>query len=166
MNLSTTTEYLKLGENFWRGSIPNVFGNYEALEYFDVSGNEAITGNLPTSVFSIPTIRFIYMHECEGLGGTIPSSYQNPPELRDLYLYSTDIGGTVPPVTNGRLRTLNEFLIQDTNIRGAMPNSVCNLRENGILDDLWSDCGGLDPEVQCDFPDCCNRCFEGTAESS
>eukprot|EP00980_Cylindrotheca_fusiformis_P024355 scaffold11783_cov120-Cylindrotheca_fusiformis.AAC.15 len=161
----TDLKYLKLGENFWRGSVPDVFDDYKALEYFDISGNEAITGNLPSSVFSIPTIRFIYMHECNNLGGTIPSTYQNPPELRDLYLYSTNIAGTVPPVTNARLRTLNEFLIQDTNIRGSMPDSVCNLRETGILDDLWADCGGPNPELQCAFPDCCNRCFEGTAES-
>jgi hypothetical protein len=60
MNMSTTTEYLKLGETFWRGSIPDIFRNYEALEYFDV------TGTLPASAFSILSIRFIYMHEYEG----------------------------------------------------------------------------------------------------
>jgi len=158
----TNLQYLKLGENFWTGTVPNVFGNYEALEFFDIAGNEAIKGDIPDSVFSIPTIRFVYMHECPNLGGTIPSSFQNAAQLRDLYLYSTNIGGTIPTIDEGRLQQLNEFLIYDTRITGSMPDSVCDLRDNGILDDLWSDCGGSSPEIKCDFPDCCNRCFEGT----
>jgi hypothetical protein len=157
---------LKLAENFWKDSIPDVFGNYEALEFFDISGNEAITGNLPSSIFEIPTLKFVYMHQCLNLGGTIPNSFSDPSELRDLYLHTTKIGGTVPAVGNGKLLKLNEFLIQDTAIRGNMPNSVCALRSDGILDDLWSDCGGPTPEIQCSFPNCCNRCFEGIATTS
>eukprot|EP00526_Cylindrotheca_closterium_P005942 CAMPEP_0113627582 /NCGR_PEP_ID=MMETSP0017_2-20120614/14288_1 /TAXON_ID=2856 /ORGANISM="Cylindrotheca closterium" /LENGTH=569 /DNA_ID=CAMNT_0000537849 /DNA_START=5 /DNA_END=1714 /DNA_ORIENTATION=- /assembly_acc=CAM_ASM_000147 len=162
----TNLQYLKLGDNFWTGRVPNIFGDYEALEYFDLSGNEALSGDIPASVFSVPTIRFVYMHECPGLGGTIPSSFQNAGELRDLYLYSTDVGGTIPTISSNKLLELNEFLIQDTRITGSMPESVCALRTDGVLDDLWSDCGGSSPEIQCDFPDCCNRCFEGTVATS
>lgn len=163
---SQHTEYLKLGENFWTGRIPNIFGTFQSLEFFDVAGNEGLTGDIPLSVFSVPTIRYIYMHECPNLGGSIPSAIQRANELRDLYLYSTNIGGTVPSIQPGKLEKLNEFLIHNTRITGSMPASICSLRDNGILDDLWSDCGGSSPEIKCDFPNCCNRCFEGVLATS
>jgi len=100
------------------------------------------------------------MHKCS-LTGSIPSEYSNPPNLRDLYLYGNNIQGTVPDIPPGQLQQLNEFLLQDTLIQGAMPESVCDLRRDFILDDLWTDCGGAEPEILCEFPDCCNRCFEG-----
>lgn len=138
-----------------------MFGDYEELEYFSVAGSDALTGSIPESIFLIDTIRFIYMQQCPGLEGTIPNSYVNPPDLRDLYLYSTKISGNVPPVPAGKLEKLNEFLIYDTQLTGVMPESLCGLRDEFILDDLWSDCGGSSPEIECSFPDCCNRCFEG-----
>jgi hypothetical protein len=81
--------------------------------------------------------------------------------LRDLYLDGNRITGTVPSIRTGQLEFLNEFLLHRTSITGTMPDSVCNLRKDFILDDLWTDCGGESPEIECDFPDCCNRCFEG-----
>ena len=159
------TEYLEISENFWAGDIPDVFSDYENLEYFAIAGNEAITGSIPETLFLVDTIRFIYMQECPGLEGTIPNSFSDPPDLRDLYLYSTQISGNVPSVPGGKLEKLNEFLIHDTQLSGAMPSSVCGLREEHILDDLWADCGGPKPKIQCSFPDCCNRCFEGGVSS-
>lgn len=46
-------------------------------------------------------------------------------------------------------------------LTGSMPESVCDLRKDGNLVVLFSDCGGLDPEIECEFSQCCNRCFEG-----
>lgn len=70
--------------------------------------------------------------------------------------------GPVPSILAGQLPDLNEFLLHFNFLTGSMPTSVCNLRGNaGNLEDLFSDCGGQDPEILCDFPDCCNRCFEG-----
>ena len=100
------------------------------------------------------------------LSGRIPIQYADPPLLRDLYLDGNELVGTVPRIVAGQLERLNEFLLQGNRIEGTMPDSVCNLRTNFILDDLWTDCGGETPEIECDFPGCCNRCFEGTPVSS
>lgn len=121
-----------------------------------------MTGTIPRSIFGIPTVRLVYMQNCR-LSGTIPPQYNNPPLLRDLYLNGNPITGTVPPVAAGELEQLNEFLLHETLLTGTMPQSVCDLRTNFILDDLWTDCGGENPEIECDLPDCCNRCFEGGA---
>jgi hypothetical protein len=150
-----------LNKNFWTGTIPDVFGNYERLDFFDISNN-MVGGSIPATLFDIPTLRIAYFSNCS-LSGSIPSNYVNPPRLRDLYLDGNRITGVVPPVPVGRLLQLNEFLLHRTMLMGSMPASVCNLRLDENLDDLWSDCGGNSPEIECDFPDCCNRCFEGGA---
>jgi hypothetical protein len=153
-----------LNDNFWTGTIPNVFQNYARLDFFDISNNR-VAGPIPRTIFDIPSIRLVYMQDCD-LTGTIPSQYSNPPLLRDLYLNGNPITGSVPAIAAGELEMLNELLLHETLVTGTMPRSVCNLRENFILDDLWTDCGGEDPEIDCPFPDCCNRCFEGAAATT
>ncbi len=149
---------LRLSNNFWTGTIPDVFENYERLDFFDISNNR-VGGRIPRTIFDIPTIRLVYMHNCS-LNGTIPSQYSRPPLLRDLYLNGNLITGPVPPIATGEFELLNELLLHGTQITGTMPDSICDLRLRFILDDLWSDCGGEAPEIDCPFPDCCNRCFE------
>jgi hypothetical protein len=123
-----------------------------------------VTGSIPRSIFSIPTIRLIYMSNCT-LSGRIPFEFSDPPILRDLYLDGNLLTGEVPSIGPGQLEQLNEFLLQKNRLDGSMPQSVCDLRVDFILDDLWTDCGGETPEIDCDFPDCCNRCFEGEPTS-
>lgn len=154
----TSLVNLRLNDNFWNGTVPDVFENYKQLDFFDIS-NSNLAGSIPKSIFSIPTLRLAYMSNC-ALGGTIPSEYADPPDLRDLYLDGNKFTGVIPPIVPGQLEKLSEFLLQDNNISGAMPESICSLRSDFILDDLWTDCSGESPEIECDFPECCNRCFE------
>lgn len=153
-----TTASLRLNGNFWTGTVPDVFENFANLDFFDIS-DTMLTGTIPKTIFSIPTIRLIYMSKCN-LVGTIPPQYADPPILRDLYLDGNQLTGTVPAIESGNLERLNEFLLQDNKLSGSVPNSICSLRTSFVLDDLWTDCGGGSPEIQCDFPECCNRCFE------
>ena len=150
-------EYLLLNKNFWQGTIPDVFQAYTALDYFDISNN-LVGGTIPKSLFQIPTLRIAYLSNCT-LNGTIPPDYSNPPQLRDLFLDGNPISGTVPPIPAGSLKQLNELLLQRTKLTGTMPASVCNLRTNAFLDNLFADCGGPKPAIECSFPDCCTRCF-------
>lgn len=124
-----------------------------------------LEGSIPKSIFSIPTLRLAYMSKCR-LSGKIPAQYADPPELRDLYLDGNAITGTIPSIEPGQLEKLSEFLLQDNKIRGTMPKVICSLRSDFVLDDLWTDCSGENPEIDCDFPECCNRCFESEASSA
>lgn len=141
--------------------MPNVFQNFEKLDFFDISNN-LVGGNLPSSVFNVPTLRIAYFSNCT-FTGEIPSNYVNPPLLKDLYLDGNQLTGTVPSVPAGNLLQLNEFLLHRTRLTGTMPASVCDLVSDASLDDLWADCGGARPEIECEFGTCCNRCFEGGA---
>ena len=161
--MNPETVNLRLNNNLWNGNVPDVFENYQQLDFFDIS-NSDLAGPIPRSIFSIPTLRLAYMSNCS-LTGTIPPEYANPPDLRDLYLDGNAIQGTVPSIEPGQLEKLSELLLNDNSITGTMPDSICNLRSEFILDDLWSDCGGDPQEIECDFPVCCNRCFESNSSA-
>lgn len=150
-------ETLRLNDNFFDGSFPDAFAQYEQLDFFDIS-NTFVTGTLPVSIFSIDNIRIVYMSNCS-FTGSLPSEYSNPLLLRDLYLDGNLLSGTVPDILPGQLEQLSEFLLQDNFFIGSVPQSVCDLKSIGRLDDLFADCGGMTPEIECDFPFCCSRCF-------
>jgi hypothetical protein len=156
-------ENLILDNNFLSEQIPDVFANYQQLDFFDVS-NAGLSGTIPESLFAVSTLRIAYLSN-NTIGGTIPAVIADPPLLKDLYLDGNGLTGTVPDVQPNQLTNLNEFLLQFNFLTGSMPESICALRGNaGDLDDLFSDCGGLNPEILCDYPECCNRCFEGGRE--
>jgi hypothetical protein len=135
-----------------------VFQNHENLDFLDVS-NANFVGTIPETLFGVSTLRLAYFSN-NSLTGTIPEEYSSPPLLLDLFLDGNGLVGTVPEIASGQLIELNEFLLQFNFLTGSMPASVCALR-SGELEDLFSDCGGSDPEIECEFPGCCNRCFEG-----
>jgi hypothetical protein len=149
---------LHIGENFWGGSLPNIFGNLNQLEVFQMSKTE-FTGQIPSSLFSIPAIQNVFMSETK-LSGAIPSAFGNAEKLKRFHVNdSPSITGPIPPVGLGRLQNLEEFLVQGTGVTGSMPASICALRTDHRLDHLEADCAGVPPGIQCQFPDCCTMCY-------
>ncbi|CAB9512622.1 leucine Rich Repeat [Seminavis robusta] len=159
LSLLTDLKNLILFDNYLNESLPDVFGGYVQMEQLDLSLN-FLTGNIPESIFAIPSVKFVYLSNNSFIG-PIPSNFQDPPLLRDLYLDGNYLTGTIPPVEPGRLQELNEILFNYNLFSGAMPQSFCDLRLDAVLDDLFADCGGETPKLQCSYPDCCNRCFTG-----
>jgi len=152
----TALESLSFGSNFFSGPIPTL--NTQALDTADFA-RAAFTGTIPSFFFTIPTIRLLYLNN-NALTGTIPPGFAQATLLRDLFLNNNLLVGTVPSISPGQLPNLNEFTLQANDLTGSMPQSVCNLRQTGILFNLFCDCGGATPQIQCDFPNCCNRCFQ------
>jgi len=148
-----------INNNFWTGTFPDVFQNYASLDFFDVS-NANFNGVIPKSLFDVPTIRIVYLSN-NTFTGTIPKDFSAATILRDLFLDGNSLTGTVPEISTGQLQSLTELLVQFNYLTGTMPKSICDLRQGGKLNVLFSDCGGSQPEIECEFPECCNRCFEG-----
>lgn len=150
---------LLANNNFLAGQIPNVFQNMKQLDYVDLSNNNFV-GTIPESVFEATLLRLLYLSN-NTLTGTIPETFSTPVFLRDLYLDGNGLTGTLPDPGAGKLANLTELLLQFNFLSGTVPASVCDLKQTAMLEDLFSDCGGSNPEILCEFPTCCDRCFEG-----
>lgn len=148
-------ENLVLRHNMFAGTIRDAFGAWNNLDFFDVAHNDFI-GLIPTSLFNVPSLRIAYLH-FNNFQGTLPTNYGNPPVLRDLYINNNQLRGNVPGISEDQLRNLTEFLVHENNFTGQMPASICSLRTNAALEDLFADCNPpSDPEIICS---CCNQCF-------
>jgi len=159
--IHTLTGNLLLNENGFSGPFPDIFGGYTNLEFLDVSEND-FTDAIPSGVFLIDTLQVAYFSN-NSFTGEIPNTFATPPDLRDLYFDGNALSGTIPAIPANALTNLTELLFERNDLTGEMPESICALRANttgeAVLVALGSDCAGDPPEVICDFPDCCNRCF-------
>jgi hypothetical protein len=147
------------GMNLFNQSIPNVFVGFQKLEYFDISSC-FYSGSVPDTIFDSPSLQRAYLNNNQ-LTGSIPSNFASSANLIDLFLNDNQLTGSVPSIQSGQLPLLSELLLQNNALVGSIPESICSLRSSASLELLFSDCGGMSPEIQCDFPDCCTRCFEG-----
>lgn len=92
------------------------------------------------------------------LAGPIPKSLGELDELSYLSLDGNNFSGTIPDVF-GNLQHLERVYLNFNDFNGAMPKSLCTLREDAVLKDLWSDCGGY--PITCT---CCTVCCDMVAE--
>jgi hypothetical protein len=124
--LSGHSVILSMNGTSLSGSIPDGFGTFQKLEYADFS-NAYFTGELPRTIFDIPTISALYFND-NFLTGSIPGNYLTSAELRDLYLSNNRLDGTIPDIKPGQSRdALTELLIDGNEISGQVPASICEL---------------------------------------
>lgn len=88
------------------------------------------------------------------LAGPIPAGLGELEELRYLSLDGNSFSGTIPDVFDNLLN-LERAYLNFNDVNGAMPPSLCTMREEGVLKDLWSDCGGY--PITCT---CCTVCCD------
>lgn len=92
------------------------------------------------------------------LAGPIPGSLGELDQLRYLSLDGNNFSGTIPDVFDN-MAHLERAYLNFNDFNGAMPPSLCTLREDAVLKDLWSDCGGY--PITCT---CCSVCCDMVAE--
>ena len=135
----------------------DLFSTFDRLDTLDL-GQNRFSGTVPATIFSVPSLRLLYLSNNK-FTGNIPANFGNAARLRDLYLNDNELEGQIPPILPGQLQNLTEFLLQRNTLTGTMPESICELVEDGsgVLEDLWSDCqltNGV-AEVSCS---CCTQC--------
>lgn len=110
------------------GFIPEEIKYLSSLESFDIQNNH--------------------------LAGPIPSGLGELEELTYLSLDGNNFSGTIPDVFDN-LVNLERAYLNFNDVNGSMPPSLCTMREEGSLKDLWSDCGGY--PITCT---CCTVCCD------
>ncbi|CAL4964711.1 unnamed protein product [Urochloa decumbens] len=145
-NLSTTLQYLNLGDmmisgfipsnigNFLSGLVPSSLGNLTHLnELFAYYGN--LEGPIPASLGNLKNM-FILDLSTNRLNGSIPSEILKLPTLSYyLDLSYNSLSGPLPTEV-GTLANLNQLILSGNKLSGNIPNSIqnCKLLERLLLD--------------------------------
>ena len=116
-----------------------------------------LVGFLPEEIKWLSTLESLDMQN-NHLAGPVPNALGDLDELRYLSLDGNNFSGTIPDVFTS-LTNLERVYLNFNEFNGAMPSSLCYLREEGVLEDLWSDCGGY--PITCT---CCTVCCDMVAE--
>ncbi|KAH0633221.1 probable inactive receptor kinase At5g58300 [Solanum tuberosum] len=124
------------------GPIPdNTIGRLDALTTLSLHSN-ALTGNLPSDITSLPSLRFIFIQQNKFSGeipsslslqlnfidlsfnsfsGEIPTTIQNLTHLTGLNLQNNSLTGSIPNVNLPRLTQLN---MSNNQLNGSIPPSL------------------------------------------
>ncbi|KAJ8500421.1 hypothetical protein OPV22_010973 [Ensete ventricosum] len=124
------------------GSIPaNTLGKLDHLRVLSLRSNR-LTGNLPSDIFSLPSLKFLYLQHNSFSGeiptslpsavesldlsynfltGEIPTRIQNLSQLSVLNLQNNLLSGPIPDLKLPRLKHLN---LSDNNLKGSVPFSL------------------------------------------
>lgn len=113
------------------GFIPEEIKWLSSLESLDIQNNH-LAGHIPDAIGELDELRYLSL-DGNNFSGTIPDVFYNLVHLERAYL------------------NFNDF-------NGAMAPSLCTLREDRVLEDLWSDCGGY--PITCT---CCTVCCDMVA---
>mmetsp|Transcript_3166 Transcript_3166/g.6212 ORF Transcript_3166/g.6212 Transcript_3166/m.6212 type:complete len:152 (+) Transcript_3166:170-625(+) len=139
------------------GTIPSTIGGNENLIFLDISNNK-IEGTIPSEIFDISALEIAYIGN-NTLTGPIPENYYEPDNLRELWVDGNELSGSVPDVPEGKFEQLEELILNKNLLTGAVPESICNLRDdaNGKIISLHSDCAQppSPPQIECE---CCTKC--------
>ncbi|TMX02465.1 hypothetical protein EJD97_021458 [Solanum chilense] len=126
------------------GPIPdNTIGRLDALTTLSLHSN-ALTGNLPSDITSLPSLRFIYIQQNKFSGeipsslslllkfidlsfnsfsGEVPTTIQNLTHLTGLNLQNNSLTGSIPNVNLPKLTQLN---MSNNQLNGSIPPSLAN----------------------------------------
>ncbi|XP_015088757.1 probable inactive receptor kinase At5g58300 [Solanum pennellii] len=126
------------------GPIPdNIIGRLDALTTLSLHSN-ALTGNLPSDITSLPSLRFIFIQQNKFSGeipsslslllkfidlsfnsfsGEVPTTIQNLTHLTGLNLQNNSLTGSIPNVNLPKLTQLN---MSNNQLNGSIPPSLAN----------------------------------------
>jgi hypothetical protein len=152
--LSPTFEVLSLRDNTLDGSISTRIGDLVQMKTLDLTNND-ITGTIPSEIGALNNkLGSLYL-DGNSFSGTIPSQMGLLTGLGVLFLSDNELSGTVQ-VELASLSLLHLQLFAN-NVTGSL-GMFCN--DAAIFTMIVSDCGGVDPAVECS---CCTSCCDSSS---
>jgi Leucine-rich repeat (LRR) protein len=125
--------FLDLSRNLLSGEIPDCWVyNYVLLEELYL-GNNNLTGNIPSSIGSIPSLLSLSLHK-NNLEGNLPLSMENQTAIELLDLSENHFSGILPLWFGKSLFTLMVLVLRSNNFSGSLPQELCRQTGLQILD--------------------------------
>ncbi len=128
--------HLDLSVNQFDEDVSAVIGNWSHLQHLKLSSNKFTT--LPSALLNWKGLVHFDISDNE-LTGPIPERLASSTQLTYLDLALNQLQGTIP-VKFGNLTSLETLYLHGNQLEGSVPESVCALRDGGVLTTLSVDC--------------------------
>ncbi|RID57933.1 hypothetical protein BRARA_F01268, partial [Brassica rapa] len=132
----TSLSSLDLSNNHFKSKLPSNMSGLNNLEIFSVSGNY-FGGNVPTSLFMIPSLKEVYLSENQLEGPLEIGNISSFSELQYLDLASNNFYGPIPEDIS-RFSKLQTLDLRNNRFIGEIPESMSKLLEGQVPSFLWS----------------------------
>ena len=142
------------GNSQLQGTIPEQIANqWQSLYVLDLSDN-ALEGSIPPSIWTLPKLRFAYLHENRFVG-TIPASLSalysltaSPvvsTDLKKLWLGNNSLSGEIPVWWAEELPALEQLSVGNNSFTGPLPSNWSFATNLGFVDASWNQLTGSVP---------------------
>lgn len=145
MFLSDLT-HLDLSVNQFDGDVSAVIGGWKHLQHLKLSSNKFTS--LPSALLEWKGLVHFDISDNE-LAGLIPESLALSTQLTYLDLALNQLQGTIPDAF-GNLTSLETLYLHGNELDGSVPESVCALRDGGVLTTLSVDCKLVESDCHTD----------------
>lgn len=119
-------QFIALYDNAFTGTLPRSWGTHlSGVFHLDLSRN-SLGGDLPSSIGSMDSLRYLFMGSNDWKPGPIPSSWSNLLRLEELSMKGSQRTGPIPDFL-AKFSPLVFLDLDDNEFQGAIPSSLGNL---------------------------------------
>ncbi|KAL7439972.1 hypothetical protein ACHAXM_012157 [Skeletonema potamos] len=145
--------HLDMSTNLLDGGVEDATSGWNELQELRLANNRF--GSVPEIMNALTSITYLDVSK-NNISGEIPEFLSFMSNLVHLDISSNSINNAIPDYMGGNLLSLSALYMHSNNLTGKMPQSICSLRNFGLIH-LSVDCGE-GQEVYCDVPQCCTVC--------
>ncbi|GAB4832727.1 hypothetical protein Ancab_006744 [Ancistrocladus abbreviatus] len=145
VNFSNTRDisYIDLSRNNFEGGIPADLTQALKLEYFNVSYNAELSGNIPPNIWSLPLLQNFSASHCN-ISGSLPS-FGSCKSVSIIELNGNNISETIPESISD-CQALERITLSNNHFTGPIPEGLSILPAVSIIDLSHNRLSGSIPE--------------------
>ncbi|XP_043701320.1 leucine-rich repeat receptor-like protein kinase TDR [Telopea speciosissima] len=140
---------LRVEDNSFSGEIPLKFSLLPDITYVDLAGNK-FTGGIPRDIWQASKLQYFNISENPGLQGELPAKTWSLPLLQNFSAFSCNISGNLPPF--GSCNSVSVLELNRNSLSGSISDSIANCQALERMELAYNNLTGYLPVVLASLP--------------